>query len=173
MSAIPGTSETPAPPPHDEVHEVPGTAWALAWCYLLGQVLLVARHGLRDDESWWLSAVFGVAVATFFAHGVLRARAVRSWIVVVLTALAFLAQLWTLVDRPAAGVAVDLALTTAQGWLLLRYRRSAWFAWQRTRPARGPSLRPILAVAVLVGVLGGTVDAPVGAVDIDVHLGVG
>jgi hypothetical protein len=173
MSAIPDAAAAPAPPPYDESQPVPGTAWALAWSYLVGQLLLVARHGLRSDEAWPGSALLGVVVVTFFAHGVLRARRVRFWVVVVLTVLAALAQLWTLVDRPSAWAVVELALTVLQGWLLLTYRRSAWFTWQRTRPRGGPSLKPILAVAVLVGVLAGAVDAPPGAVHADLRIGVG
>lgn len=151
---------------------IPTSAWAFGWSFVVAQVLELVRRGAQDDSSWVLSALLGVALVTFVAHGVMRARMIRFWIVVVLIGLmVVLGSIGLLLD-PSAWGAVSVALAIVQAVLLRSYARSDWFAWQRTRPVGGPSLAPILAVAVLVGVLGGVLGAANEAVD-DVTVRVG
>ena len=114
------------------------------------------RRGPKDDAgSAVLSMVLSALVVTFFAAGVVRARGVRLAVVAVLLALALVLGLAGLVVHLTLLGMVTAGFSALQAWLLWHYTRTPWFAWQRTRPAGGPSLRPILAVAVLAGALGG------------------
>ncbi len=151
MSAItePGRDEPP----------LPASIWWFAWSYVAGQVLELIRRGPQSDESWVLSALFGITLVTFVSHGVLRVRWVRFWLVVVLVALAPVLELVGLIDEPSSWGVASLALSSVQAVLLHRYTRTAWFEHQRQRRTGGPSLGSILAVAALVGALGGVLGA--------------
>ena len=144
---------------------IPTSAWAFGWSFVGAQVLELVRRGAQDESAWFLSALLGIVLVTFFAHGVMRARMIRFWIVVVLIGLMVVLGTVGLLLDPTAWGAVSVAIAIVQAALLRSYARSAWFAWQRTRPAGGPSLAPILAVAVLVGGLGGVLGASTQAAD--------
>jgi len=151
---------------------IPTSAWAFGCSFLVSPAVELVRTGAQDESAWPLSMLAGVLLVTFFAHGVMRARMVRFWIVVVLIGLAVVLGILGLLLEPSADGAASAALSVVQAVLLHRYARSEWFAWQRTRPAGGPSLVPILAVAALVGVLGGLVGASTDGLD-DVSVRVG
>jgi hypothetical protein len=143
----------------DHATAVPASAWAFAWSFVAGQVLELARRGAQSPDDWPLSMLFGVALVTFFSHGVLRARWVRFWLVVVLVAVALVAELVAFVDAPTGWTAAALALSVLQAVLLHRYTCSTWFELQRARVPGAVSLNPILLVAALVGALGGILGA--------------
>ena len=149
---------------------VPLEAWAIGWAFLIGQVVSVARSGFQDESAWPLSILFGVAVVTFFAHGVLRARMVRVVLVVVVMALSGVFQLVALVIAPAGWDLVGLLLTVGQGWCLWRFFQTDWWAWQRTRPSVHPSLAGPLLLAVAVGVLAGLLGTDTTSIHAEVNL---
>lgn len=151
---------------------IPTSAWAFGWSFVVSPVVELVRRGAQDESAWVLSMLFGIVIVTFFAHGVMRARMIRFWIVVVLIGLAVVLGVLGLLIDPSWPGAASAMLSVVQAALLRSYARSDWFAWQRTRPAGGPSLLPILAVAVLVGVLGGLVGASTDGLD-DVRVRVG
>lgn len=172
MSDQTGASPTPPSMTYD-APVVPTSAWALAWSFVLGQVLVLVERGTQQQSSMPLSILLGVALVVFFSHGVMRARLIRFGFVVLLTGLAVVLGLAGLVVEPSAWGAVSWLMSVAQAWLLWTYAQSPWFAWQRTRPSGGPSLAPILAVAVVVGVFAGVLgSADVGGTGIDSELGV-
>jgi CHASE2 domain-containing sensor protein len=75
----------------DHATAVPASVWVFAWSCVAVQVLELARRGAQPPDDWPLSMLLGVALVTFFSHGVLRARWVRFWLVVVLVAVALVA----------------------------------------------------------------------------------
>lgn len=150
--------------------ELPTAAWALAWSFVAGQVLSLVTHGTQPVDNWPLSALVGVALVAFFSHGVLRARMVRFWIVTILTGVALVAYVGVLLDGGTVTDLGDLVLTGVQLGCLVRLYRSSWFAWQRTRPQGGPSIAPLMMLAVLVGVLAGVIGTGGAVVRFDVTL---
>lgn len=149
---------------------LPTAAWAVAWSFVAGQVLSLVVHGTQPVEYWPLSALLAVVVVAFFAHGVLRARLVRFWLVTVLSAVALVVLLAELLDGGSLADLVDLVMTAVQLGCLVWLYRTPWFAWQRTRPAGGPSVGPLMLLAVLVGVLAGVIGTDSAAVRVDVNL---
>jgi hypothetical protein len=153
---------TPTPPDLvDETPSVPGEIWVFGWSFVAEGVLqLLVRGAKADAVSAVVSMALSALVVTFFAAGVLRARGIRLGIVAVLIGLGLVVgTVGLLVDPTASGV-LAVVFSGLQAWLLWRYTSTPWFAWQRTRPSAGPSLTPILAVAVLAGVLGGLTAVP-------------
>lgn len=162
---------------HDQVEvrevrtpELPQTAWALGWTFVAGQVLQLVEEGPQVSDAWPLSVLFGMSVVAFFSYGVLRARMVRFVLVVVLMVVASLGDLLLALDDPGVEELMALALTVAQLGLLVSFSRSPWFAWQRTRPEHSPSVVPVLALALVVGALGGVVGAEASAFHVDVRV---
>jgi hypothetical protein len=150
--------------------ELPTAAWALAWSFVVGQVLSLVMHGTQPAEDWPLSALLGVVVVAFFSYGVLRARMVRFWLVTVLNGVALVVFLVALLDGGTLADLVDLVMTAVQLGCLAWLYRTPWFGWQRTRPAGGPSILPLMLLAVLVGVLAGVIGTDSAAVRVDVDL---
>lgn len=150
--------------------ELPAAAWAVAWAFVVGQVLALLTHGTQPEENWPLSALVGVAVVTFFSHGVLRARMVRFWLVTGLSVVAVVGYLVVLVDGGSVVDLLDVVMTAVQLGCLVWLYRTPWFAWQRTRPEGGPSLAPLMLLAVLVGVLAGVIGVESSAVRVNVSV---
>lgn len=151
------TGRTPTP---DDVPTVPGSAWALGWSFVVGQLLELVRRGAQQESAWPLSMAFGVVVVVLVSHGVMRVRWVRFWLAATVLVLAPVFIGIGLVIEPTAWGLVTLLIALVQAALLRAYSRTDWFAWQRTRPSGGPSLVPIVAVAALVGALSGVVGTP-------------
>jgi hypothetical protein len=137
----------------------------VAWASLVGQALLVVRHGGRvDDEvSQILSMVLGALLVGYVSAGVVRARRVRIVLAWVVLALAFIGGLADLVSVDDSGQAAHAVLALAAGAVslvgLAKFCRSDWHAWQRTRPSarEGASIGRLVVIGVLVGALGGYV----------------
>ena len=165
MSEVDGGTRTPY-----DVPPVPASAWALGWSFVVGQVLALARRGPDLDSVWPVSMVLGAVLVVLVAHGVMRARRVRFWFVVLVMVLAPVAMGIGLASEPTVWRLASLLLALVQLALLRTYARTAWFAWQETRPAGGPSLVPILAVAALVGVMGGLLGVPSDGVSVSVNI---
>ncbi|MBI4900726.1 MAG: hypothetical protein HY829_09640 [Actinobacteria bacterium] len=164
-------STTGAPPIAAEWPVIPVSAWALAWSFVAGQVLELARRGSQDESSWPLSILLGVAVVSFVSHGVMRVRWVRFWLVVVLLVGSAVVALFDVVNDPTPVGGARLALTILQIVLLDRYSRTEWFARQASRRPGAPSLSGIMLVAALVGALGGVLGSSPDGIGAYVDLG--
>ena len=147
---------TAAPP-------LPSSIWVVAGASLAGQVLLLVREGARHDDAVSLvgSVVLGALLVGYVSAGVVRARTVRlvlAWVVLVLVLVGDLAALLS-ADGPgrAGGAGLSLVTTVVSLLALASFRRTDWYAWQRTRPPThlGAPIRQLVAVGVLVGALGG------------------
>ena len=78
--------------------------------------------------------------------------------------------LLALLDGATLADLVDTVMTAVQLGSLVWLYRTPWFAWQRTRPEGGPSIQPLMLLAVLVGVLAGVIGTDSSAVRVDVDL---
>lgn len=149
-------SATPPVGPVLDEQEVPPELWWFGWSFVgIGLVQLLVQGAKDDLVSAVVSMGLSALVVAFFAAGVVRARGVRLGVVATLVGLLPVLAVVALVYDPTALGALEALVSGLQAWLLWRYTRTPWFAWQRTMPTGGPSLAPILAVAVLAGVLGG------------------
>lgn len=159
MSVDGGAEQPGAAPP------LPSSIWVVAWASLAGQAVQLARQGVRlDDEvSLALSVVLGALLVGYVSAGVVRAGTVRlafALVVLVLTLIAELVGLVSVDDLGhAALVALSLATTAMALAGLARFRRTEWYAWQRTKPSahEGAPIGQLVAMGVLVGVLGGLI----------------
>jgi hypothetical protein len=144
-----------------EARPVPGEIWVFGWSFVAEGALQLLVRGPKDDAvSAVASMVLSALVVTFFAAGVVRARGIRVGIVAVLIGLGLVVGVVGLLVDPTVSGVLAVVFSGLQAWLLWRYTRTPWFAWQRTRPSAGPSLTPILGVAVLAGLLGGLSATP-------------
>ncbi|NYE37548.1 hypothetical protein F4692_002681 [Nocardioides cavernae] len=166
------TTEPSYPPSTAPGHAVlPGAIWAFGASFVAEGVLHVLLRGVKDDPvSLAGSVVLSVLVVTWFAHGVVRARAVRFWIVVVLVGLGLVLGTVGLIAEPTPDGVVTTAFSAAQAVLLWRYAHSPWFAWQRSRPTGGPPLAGILALAALAGAMGGVTATPAATAELTVRV---
>lgn len=160
---------------------LPRSIWLVAWASLAGQALLVLRNGGRvdDDVSQVVSMVLGALLVGWVSAGVVRARGMRivlAWVVLTLGFIGGVAEvIWTH-DLGGLVHAVLMLATSAASLLgLATFRRSDWYAWQRTRPAarEGASIRRLVAIGVLVGALGGYVGLGDGGISMRVNVDVG
>ena len=142
---------------------LPTSIWVVAWASLAGQAVLLVREGLRTDDavSLTLSVVLGALIVGYISAGVVRARTVRlvlAWVVLVLSALAEVFELFA-ADDAGEALLVVLSLATSAAALagLASFHGTAWFAWQRQKPpaGEGAPIDQLVAIAVVVGVLGG------------------
>ena len=144
---------------------LPSSIWVVAWASLLGQAVLLAQQGVRPDDegSLVLSAALGALIVGYVSAGVVRARTVRlvlAWVVLVLSLIVQFVALVSVDDLgQAAVVALSLATTVLALAGLARFRRTEWYAWQRTKPSphEGAPIGQLVAMGVLVGVLGGLI----------------
>ena len=142
---------------------LPSSIWVVAWASLAGQVLLLVQEGVRHDDAVSVggSVVLGVLLVGYVSAGVVRARTVRlvlAWVVLVLILVAGVSVLLS-ADGPdrAGGAGLSLVTTVVSLAGLASFRRTDWYAWQRTRPPThaGAPIRRLVAIGVLVGALGG------------------
>ncbi|WP_426247611.1 hypothetical protein [Nocardioides sp. LHG3406-4] len=171
MSVDGGVEQQGAGPP------LPSSIWVVAWASLAGQAVLLISRGVRDDNevSLVVSVVLGALLIGYVSGGVVRARTVRlvlAWVVLVLGLIAELLGLVSVDGAGRAALAV-LSLTTTAVALagLARFRRTDWYAWQRTKPPVdvGAPIGRLVAIGVLVGVLGGVTGAVDGGLDTPVN----
>lgn len=158
------------PAQHPVPDRLPPAAWALAGSSALAQAVTVADRGLKSDEAWavLVSMFLGALLVWWFAVGVLSARTGRLFVIWLLLGAALVAETVVVLDEALAGEVGVPVLRLATSVLMLGslwwFTRTAYFAWQRTRPTHpGPSRAGVLAVAVLVGLSAGVVDNDPGA----------
>lgn len=142
---------------------LPRSIWLVAWASLVGELVHLVQQGprLEDEVSLVGSVVLGAVVVGYVSAGVVRARPVRSaiaWVVLVLILVGELLGLGSLAG-PDEVVLALLSLGTTVTALagLASFRRTEWYAWQRTRPSvhDGPPIGQLVAIGALVGALGG------------------
>ena len=168
MSVAGGVAQPGGTPP------LPRSIWVVAWASLAGQAALLLRQGDRvaDQVSLVVSGVLGALLVGYVSAGVVRARTVRLVLARVVLILGLIGGLFGLVSVDDLGQAtlalLSLATTAVALAGLARFRRSDWFAWQRTRPSarEGAPIGQLVAVGVLVGVLGGLVGPVDGGLDV-------
>ena len=155
----------------------PAAAWALALVCLVGQLLLLADVGTTSAGLWTLpSMLLGALLVGWFSAGVLTARTGRLVVVWALFVIVLVGDAFALLDR-GAGAAPEwrgahLVVSVAQVVALAWFCSTPYFRWQRTRPrVPGPSLAPLLGVAVVVGLLGGVTASHEGGVSVRMRLG--
>lgn len=158
---------------------LPGSAWALAWSCLSGQVVLVADRGLRHSEPALvlISMVLGAVLVAWVSAGVLRARIVPLALAWVLLVISLVGAAFEVVDGGIDDpfVLLNLATAVAAVVALGRFCTSDYVRIQRSRPAAArPPIGGLLAIAVVVGLLGGlvaTADGSGSGVHVNLHAG--
>jgi uncharacterized membrane protein len=137
-------------------HEVPQSAWVLGWACLAAQLASMAERGTTDGGSALISVPLSALVVAWVSYGVLRARMVRVWfagILLLLIALFSIVGLFSDASLPAVVGAVASVVAFAA---LLVYTRGDCFARLREEPrGPGPAFGGLVAIAVVVGALGG------------------
>jgi hypothetical protein len=173
------TQPHPAAPQADVVPptRLPLAAWCLAWSCLAGQVLMfVNRGGSVRDDDWTVvvSMLAGALVVAWFSDGVLRARMGRLVVVGVIFLLVLLGNGLAVVDAGSSvsgWSVVHLAASAADVAVFAWFVSTPYFAWRREHPREaGPSLRPLIAIAVAVGILGGAMPSGEDLIHIEVLL---
>lgn len=142
---------------------LPRSIWVVACASLASQVLALVDRGARDDDhvSLFVSVLLGALLVSWVSAGVVRARAIRlavAWVVLLLGFVGGLIDLTSVDSANQPGLAVlSLAATAVALIGLGRFRRTDWYAWQRTRPSArdGAPIGRLVAIAVLVGTLSG------------------
>jgi hypothetical protein len=137
---------------------------------------VLANHGVNKSNgiSIVLSVVLSALVIGWFSAGVLRARPVRVGIVWILLGVSGVAEvIGALVDPNSfdGGDWVGLASTLIEIGALCSFWSSDFYADQRDFPddAVRPDITWLLAIAVVVGILGGLAGAD--ASQVHVRLG--
>lgn len=164
------------------VETLPPIAWALAWLFLVGQVVLLFARGVNPAEPVWVvgSMLLSAVVVRWIADGVLRARTGRLAIVWVLlsadVAVGFIGFASDFasdaVEMTGAEVAT-FAFTLAQLGALGAFCTTDYFKARRVGPGVSrAALAPLLLVAVATGVLGG-LTAPADSSSTSMHLKIG
>lgn len=157
---------------------LPRSIWVVAWAALAGQGVLLVRQDdrLGDEVSLVLSVVLGALLVGYVSAGVVRARTVRlvlAWVVLLLGVIGGLVGLVSVDDLGQTALAMLSLATTAVALAgLARFRRSDWYAWQRTRPSahEGAPIGRLVAIGVLVGVLGGLIGPVDDGLDVGVNV---
>jgi hypothetical protein len=143
------------------IGEVPRSAWVLAWSCLVSQLASLAERGFTDPTSALISAPLSALVVWWISSGVLRARMGRVWFAGILMALLTLLGVVALFVEPSPWLLVLVVIQAVALVALVDYTRSEFFAQLRTQPKGGfPALGSLLAIAVVVGVLGGLTTPP-------------
>src|SRR3712207_3932820 len=144
-------------------HALPAAAWALGLSCLAGQLMQLAEVGIKPaDDGLLLSIVIGALATTWLSAGVLRGRTVRLVIAALLLVLGLIGYGIDCVDGGTDAVfgwsGLQMVVSLVSVASLVWFTRTDYFAWRRRHPRdAGPSLAPLLAIAVVVGLLGGVV----------------
>ncbi|GAA4705743.1 hypothetical protein [Nocardioides conyzicola] len=140
---------------------MPSSAWAFAGLCVAGQLVQLAHRGLSrsDGVGVFLSMALTALVVSWFAAGVLRGRTVRLVIVWILIGLGtVLTGFGIVVDLSDANGwdLLDLLLSLGQVAALAAFCSTDYLRWQRAHPDQpGPGIGGLVAVALVVGLLGG------------------
>lgn len=173
-----GVSADAGPAGQAGTPSLPASIWLVAWASLAGQAVLLLREGVQDHDgtSLLLSVVLGGLLLGYVSAGVVRARTVRvwlAWIVLVLSGILELVGLTTTDDPQQFSLQVLALATTVVALVgLWRFRRTRWYAWQRTKPParQGASTAQLVAVGVLVGMLGGIAGTSDEGIDVQINV---
>lgn len=140
---------------------VPQSAWVLGWACLAGEVATLVERGTTDADSALLSVPLSALVVAWVSYGVLRARMVRVWLAAVLLLLTALFGLVALLAEASVSAVVGAVTSVVAFAALLVYTRSQCFAQLHEEPrGKVPALGGLVAMAVVVGALGGLATDP-------------
>ncbi|KQW47681.1 hypothetical protein ASC77_14720 [Nocardioides sp. Root1257] len=140
---------------------LPVSAYVFAWLCLAAQLPGLATRGLSDSDGVWvvLSMVLSALIVGWFAAGVLRGRTVRLvlvWILLGLGALFTAIGIVADLEHVGGWDLLLLLVTIGQVGALVAFCSTDYFRWQRSQPAdAGPEISTLVAIAVVVGLLGG------------------
>ena len=157
---------------------LPSSIWVVAWASVAGQAVQLVHQGVRhhDEVSLVLSVVLSAVLVGYVSAGVVRARTVRlvvAWVVLVLALITGLVGLFSvdnLGQAPLAAVSFATAVVALAG--LARFRRTDWYAWQRTRPPvhHGTPIGQLVTIGVIVGILGALAVPADGGLKVDISV---
>ena len=136
--------------------ELPQSAWVLGWASLISQLATLADRGAANAESALISVPLSALVVWWVSRGVLRARAVRTWLAGILLGLvALLSVVGLFADTSVFDLVTAITATVAFA-AFWSYTQIDCFARMREQPDRTvPDLGGILMLAIVVGALGG------------------
>ena len=140
---------------------LPPSAYVFAWLCLAGQVVHLAHRGPNRGDVGWvgLSMVLSALVVAWFAAGVLRGRTVRLVLVWILLGIGtVLTGLGIVVDLSHASGwdLLDLIVLLGQVAALAAFCSTDYLRRQRAQPSLpGPDISALVALALVVGLLGG------------------
>ncbi|MTB95722.1 hypothetical protein GGQ22_11555 [Nocardioides sp. zg-579] len=161
--------------PREQTYDVPTSAWVLAWASVVMQLTALAERGAANGEAALISVPLSALVVAWFSAGVIRARMVRTWLAGIVLLLVTIGSVVDLVTGPPLLDLVGTAAAVAAFAAFVSYVRSDCFAALRADRDASPSgLGGLVAVAILVGALGGLI-APLDGPDQGpgVHLRIG
>ncbi|MDN4173148.1 hypothetical protein QWY28_09360 [Nocardioides sp. SOB77] len=147
--------------PREQTYAVPASAWALAWASVAMQLVTLVDRGVADEEAALVSVPLSALVVAFVSAGVVRARMVRTCLAGIILLLVAVTSVIELVAGPSLLELVGTATAAVALAAFVSYVRSDCFAALRADRDAAPSgLGGLVAIAVLVGALGG-LTAPV------------
>lgn len=161
------------------VPPLPRSIWVVAWISLVGQAGALAFRGANYENEVSLvgSMLLGAVLVGWVSAGVVRARTVRVvvvWIVLVLSGITEVVAVFSTNDStPLLQALLSLVTTVVTLAALAKFQGSEWWRWQRTRPSKevGPPITGLVAIAVLVGVLGGVMGVDEDGFNFTVNVG--
>ena len=143
----------------EQAPPVPQPAWALAVLSLGQQVVRIFVEG-RGSNSLVPSMLLGAVVVGWVSYGVLTARTVRTWLVLIVLVLGIVAESVTFLEGPTFYKTFGVTIAVLQLICLSKFSQTSYVAWQRARPPNaGGGLGGLVVIAILVGAIGGYVGA--------------
>ncbi|NHC24685.1 hypothetical protein G6553_16085 [Nocardioides sp. IC4_145] len=140
---------------------VPPSAWVLAWASVVMQLVTLADRGTAGEQSALVSMPLAALLVAYVSAGVIRARMVRTWLAGIVLVLVVLASVIDLVTGPSLTELLGTGAAVVALGAFVSYLRSDCFARLRAdRDASPAGLGGLVALAALVGALGG-LTAPV------------
>jgi len=140
---------------------VPQSAWVLGWACLAGQVASLVERGATDGDSALFSVPLSALVVAWVSHGVLRARMIRVWFAGILLLLtAFFGLLGLVADASLSALVAAVAGVVALVALVAYTQTDCFASLRQDKKSAGPAFGGLVAIAIVVGALGGLTAVP-------------
>ncbi|MBC9731978.1 hypothetical protein [Nocardioides marmotae] len=144
--------------PREQTYDVPASAWVLAWASVVMQATTLADRGVADGEAALISVPLAALLVAWVSAGVIRARMVRTCLAGIVLLLVTIGSVVDLVTGPPLLDLVGTAAAVTAFAAFVSYVRSDCFAALRADRDAAPSgLAGLVAIAILVGALGGLI----------------
>lgn len=145
----------------ETTYAAPRAVWVLAWSSLVGQLVALADRGVTDGDSALVSVPLSALVVAWVSAGVIRGRMVRTVLAgVILAVIALASVVGLLVDPSALGLLEAVLASVSLAAYVAHVRNPVVARLQADRRAEPAGLAGLVALAILVGGLGG-LTAPV------------